>query len=280
MEINKYKYKLIDTYEENDELVLILERRHKYYSKRFYENLINDALFRHEIEERVGYAKTRYAFDSDLIEFERMVIDESKADLVNEIDIKILKELKELENYQLNDKEYKIFKSDITGAIHDIINNRVFFYGGIFSQWAECKFYVPHLDFTVNCAEQGMMLTKAKMFEDHEIYEKIKNSKNPSEQKMLGRMVKNFDEKYYYKHILDYVSDINYEKFSQNPIWKEVLIMLHEYEFIEASPTDKIWGIGLGIDNPKIYDPLNWQGKNLLGIAISNAQQKIIDNIK
>ena len=37
---------------------------------------------------------------------------------------------------------------------------------------------------------------------------------------------------------------------------------------VEASPDDRIWGIGLAADNLNINNPHLWQGTNLLGSAL------------
>ena len=37
---------------------------------------------------------------------------------------------------------------------------------------------------------------------------------------------------------------------------------------VEASPDDRIWGIGLAADNLNINNPHLWQGTNLLGFAL------------
>ena len=55
--------------------------------------------------------------------------------------------------------------------------------------------------------------------------------------------------------------------------------MLKDWEFVEASAYDKIWGIGLGENNPDIFDVEKWQGQNLLGKAIKEAQQQIINEL-
>lgn len=154
--------------------------------------------------------------------------------------------------------------------------NYILFYGGIFSQWAACTFTVPSLGgLKVNCAEQAMMLHKAKEFNDMEAYDKILNTNDPMVQKFVGRNIKNYNEKIWQEKRLEYVTAINYEKFSQNKTWKELLLLTDGYYLVEASPTDRIWGIGYSehmADDDNKYD---W-GINLLGVAISMARDRII----
>ena len=67
------------------------------------------------------------------------------------------------------------------------------------------------------------------------------------------------------------------EKYRQNP---KLLILLHgigDLEFVEASPEDVIWGIGLGTGNPDALDKTKWRGQNLLGKAITQAKELIED---
>jgi ribA/ribD-fused uncharacterized protein len=44
---------------------------------------------------------------------------------------------------------------------------------------------------------------------------------------------------------------------------------------VEASPYDRIWGIGLGAEDPKAKHPSTWQGENLLGFALMDAREAI-----
>ena len=78
-----------------------------------------------------------------------------------------------------------------------VTDDYVFFYTGVFSQWYLCDFEVELLGrkLTLNCAEQGMMLGKALHFKDEEAFEKILKQKHPSQQKALGRQVRNFNKK-------------------------------------------------------------------------------------
>ena len=67
----------------------------------------------------------------------------------------------------------------------------------------------------------------------------------------------------------------NVAKYSQNP---ELLKLLLEApaSFVEASPEDDVWGIGMGMDDPDITDPSKWRGQNLLGQAIAEARRRIL----
>lgn len=43
----------------------------------------------------------------------------------------------------------------------------------------------------------------------------------------------------------------------------------------EASPRDRIWGIGLAEDDPQASSPRTWRGLNLLGFALMEARDQL-----
>lgn len=139
----------------------------------------------------------------------------------------------------------------------------VFFWNGPFSNWYPSKFTMNSIEF--NCAEQAMMYMKAQLFDDAESTIKILNTRVPSEQKQLGKKVKNFSDAIWLEHREDLAHTFLYAKFSQNPELGKILTDTGDKTIVEASPYDKIWGIGMGIGDPNILNESKWDGLNLLG---------------
>jgi hypothetical protein len=154
-------------------------------------------------------------------------------------------------------------------------DTHVYFWGSIFSQWAKCSFIESDVEF--NTAEQYMMYKKATIFGDYEIAKQILKQSDPREQKALGRKVKNFDVEKWNDYKFDIVCQGNLLKFFQN---KEAMIELLKTGnkiLVEGSPYDKVWGVGLKWDDPKILSEKNWQGENLLGKALMEVRETLKD---
>ena len=62
---------------------------------------------------------------------------------------------------------------------------------------------------------------------------------------------------------------------SQEKLLKEFLLSTGDKILVEASPYDKIWGIGMKEDTPGIYNPVNWKGENLLGFALMEVRDRL-----
>lgn len=144
------------------------------------------------------------------------------------------------------------------------------FWHGPFSQWAPSDFVVDKIKY--NCAEQFMMAQKALMFGDHVRWVEIMASDSPKVQKALGRQVENFNEDEWNKVAKDIVYKGNLAKFEQNHDLKEQLLATKGTTLVEASPYDKIWGIGLPADDPKAQDRQTWEGKNWLGETLTQVR--------
>lgn len=154
-----------------------------------------------------------------------------------------------------------------------VTDKYVFFWNGVFSQWYPSKFVIEGVEY--NCCEQYMMAQKALLFNDMENHKMIMHSKSPNEQKGFGRRVKGFDKDKWEAVCREIVFDANMAKFTQNPKMLEELMDTEDLEIVEASPYDKIWGIGLHETDPKALDKSQWQGTNWLGEAIMSVREKL-----
>ena len=131
------------------------------------------------------------------------------------------------------------------------------------SQWYECRFTENGI--TYHTAEQYMMAGKARLFGDDLAFHRIMNAQSPREYKRIGRTVRNFNESVWQMKRLDIVTAGNLLKFRQNEDMKRFLLGTGNKVLVEASPYDRVWGIGMSAADPDAADPQKWRGHNLLG---------------
>ncbi len=143
-----------------------------------------------------------------------------------------------------------------------------------FSQWFPCRFEVEGVAFT--CAEQFMMHGKATLFGDTEVAARILAASHPREHKALGRKVAGFDDAVWKRERVRIVKDGNRAKFTQNDELLALLLSTKGTTLVEASPYDKIWGIGLSENDPRAMDPAQWNGQNLLGVVLTELRDELL----
>ncbi|MGJ4950307.1 NADAR family protein [Bradyrhizobium sp. HKCCYLS20291] len=143
----------------------------------------------------------------------------------------------------------------------------------VLSQWWPAPFSLDGL--TYPTAEHYMMAQKAALFGDQATRDAILAAPGPSQAKKLGREVRGFDDARWIAHRFDIAVRGNVAKFGQNPLLADWLRTTAEAVLVEASPVDRIWGIGLAADDPRARDPLAWRGLNLLGFALMVARAQL-----
>jgi ribA/ribD-fused uncharacterized protein len=144
-----------------------------------------------------------------------------------------------------------------------------------FSQWFGSKFTIDGI--TYPTAEHFMMASKARLFNDLEAEQSILKAKHPRDTQRIGRGVRGFDNKVWEEHRFEIVVRGNLAKFSQNEAFKEFLLNTKNRVIVEASPDDRIWGIGIAADNPDAKNPRRWAGTNLLGFALMEVRARLLD---
>lgn len=139
------------------------------------------------------------------------------------------------------------------------------------SQWWPCRFEVGGVTYAT--AEQFMMAEKARLFGDTEMLARILAEPSPAKVKKLGRAVRGFDGARWEQHRFDVVSRGSLAKFSQDEALRAFLLSTGDDLLVEASPMDRIWGIGMKRENPDVARPEKWRGQNLLGFALVHARE-------
>ncbi len=139
-----------------------------------------------------------------------------------------------------------------------------------FGQWTLSPFEIDGKSYM--CAEQYMMAEKARLFGDSEIERQILQSDSPRQQQKLGKQVSGFNEDEWVSQRRNIVFRGNVAKFTQDTLLKTLLLETGDRRMVEASPIDRIWGIGFSADNPMAYSPGRWAGLNLLGIILEDVR--------
>jgi ribA/ribD-fused uncharacterized protein len=146
---------------------------------------------------------------------------------------------------------------------------------GCLSQWWPAAFVVDGLTFAT--AEHYMMWRKARLFGDEESAEKVLEAGDPRRAKAVGRGVRGFDQGRWEESRDEIVLAGSVAKFGQHPELLRHLLSTGSRVLVEASPLDRVWGIGLAADDPAAADPGRWRGLNLLGFALTRARGLLAD---
>ncbi len=134
--------------------------------------------------------------------------------------------------------------------------------------------------YTFRHCEQWMMFNKAKLFKDEKSATMILKATEPIQCKALGRKVENFNEQIWKEQNERIVLEGNRQKFTQNPDLLQKLLETDGTTLVEASPRDRLYGIGLSAKNPKALNRSTWRGKNLLGELLTKLRDELKSSIE
>jgi ribA/ribD-fused uncharacterized protein len=144
---------------------------------------------------------------------------------------------------------------------------------GCLSQWWPSPFTVDGVEYAT--AEHWMMASKARLFDDAEAERKVLQSPEPALAKKAGRLVRRFDEAIWERERFGIVVEGSVHKFAAHEALRDFLLGTGERVLVEASPLDRVWGIGLAADDERAADPERWRGPNLLGFALMEARERL-----
>ena len=145
---------------------------------------------------------------------------------------------------------------------------------GCLSQFWPAPFVVDGVRYPT--AEHWMMASKARLFDDDDALHRILHAGTPATAKATGRKVRGFSEERWAAARYDVVVAGNLAKFAQNDDLGRFLERTRPRVLVEASPLDRVWGIGLAEDDRRATSPSRWRGLNLLGFALMEVRDRLL----
>merc|ERR1712232_778810 len=171
-----------------------------------------------------------------------------------------------------------------------VSDTHVFFWTppSAFDQWMPCHFEVDGLVYS--STEQFMMAAKAKLFDDMERWKAIMSEHDPRKIIRHGKKVQGFNENVWAANRFDVVVAGNAAKYEQNSGLRRQLLATGSRILVEASASDRIWGIGLAPADAMqavqsepwrfpldcTYSADSYTGLNLLGQALMTVRTKLL----
>ena len=134
--------------------------------------------------------------------------------------------------------------------------------------------------FHITCifSEKAIMVCKAILMGDHDTLKRIIHSSTPEDVKSLGRSIKPWRQELWDIYIEDIAYAVVYQKFTKVSGLKDILLQVSDHIIAEASPYDKIWGIGMYPSDMRVQRIEEWNGKNILGYALMEVATSIKNN--
>lgn len=122
------------------------------------------------------------------------------------------------------------------------------------------------------------MHAKAHLMSDTATAASILTCATPAEAKTLGRQVRNFDQALWDAHCDRIVEEGNYLKFSQNEECRDALLGTGERVLVEASPNDRVWGVGFAVG--EVEGRQGEWGENKLGKALMRVRERLAGEVR
>ena len=150
-------------------------------------------------------------------------------------------------------------------------SDMVLFWGSEYSNW-----YREEIDMgwgKFSSGEQALMYIKCYMHGQLDYCNKVLSEHNPRKLKAIGQAMPGYSESLWASKRLSVMVSILIEKFESSQRLRTLLLddYFAKRRFVEASPQDVIFGVGISERDDTILDPTNWKGTNILGTSLDIA---------
>ena len=157
-----------------------------------------------------------------------------------------------------------------------ITSSHLYFYTARpFHNWLVSPNQLTVKGYSFDSTEKAFMYLKADFFGDYEVAKLIYQESDPAKAKALGRLVNGYDDAVWSCVREGMMTYVNLLKYRGNKEWAYQLLDTGDRTIVEASPIDKVWGVGLAEKDPLILDERNWRGLNLLGKSLMTVREML-----
>jgi len=143
------------------------------------------------------------------------------------------------------------------------------------------SYFLDEVGHNFPTSEHYMMCRKALLMGDDKIAGQVLRSSHPNSARQLGRKVRGpngWDRAKWIANREKIMIDRLIPKFRQNAELREKLLATDDKILVEASPRDRIWGIGISAANKDATHPERWKGQNLLGKCLMEVRALLRSN--
>ncbi|BFZ62349.1 hypothetical protein YB2330_003442 [Saitoella coloradoensis] len=149
---------------------------------------------------------------------------------------------------------------------------------GLLSNWSPTSFTDPTTNITYQTLEHWMMYQKCLLFGDEETAKEILEvpGTEPGRVQALGKKARGFDSGKWNSSKYDLVLRGCRIKFGILPKCRDMLLSTGDRELIEASPEDRVWGVGFDEEtlSTKDIESEEW-GENLMGRILTEVREEL-----
>jgi ribA/ribD-fused uncharacterized protein len=126
---------------------------------------------------------------------------------------------------------------------------------------------------TYHSTEQYLQHKKALLFQDEVTASKIMKCETPLKAKALSYEISKVDETVWQQEAQKIMKKGLFLKFNKSEICKEFLLNTGTRTLGEASPTDRFWGIGVGLADTLALNEGAWKGQNHMGTLLQEIRE-------
>lgn len=121
---------------------------------------------------------------------------------------------------------------------------------------------------------------KARLFGDSEALTCVLGACSVPTARAAGRRMRRVDVAYWYDVAFGVVVQGKLAQMGQHKELRDFLLSTAQQVPVKASPSSRVWGVGLALGDPRLRRPSQWAGLNYFGFAVAAARELLIEGVE